>query len=218
VFSFRRPYACSLLVPDLLLAQEVPDINVILGGHDHHVCQSLEGNTLVLKCGQNAYWLGVVDIILEVSPVSPFVSPSRLAHQATLPELTISVPSSPSTSSVVKRLTLEWQVLPVENIKPDPNISSIISHYLELYKEQDKKRAEFQNVNMEELLVTLEPFGPPLDTRSSSLRFKEGSGGNLVADSMRFRFFHYTCTGVPLLAVINGGHVRWVHDDFFLCM
>jgi 5'-nucleotidase/UDP-sugar diphosphatase len=50
------------LQQDRRLASEVPGIDFILGGHDHSPVQLFEGHTFIMKCGQNAEWLGVLDI------------------------------------------------------------------------------------------------------------------------------------------------------------
>ena len=53
------------LAEDRQLAKEVPDIDVILGGHDHDPVVWYEHDTLIMKTGQNAYFLGRVDLQLE---------------------------------------------------------------------------------------------------------------------------------------------------------
>lgn len=50
---------------DRQLAHEVPEIDVILGGHDHDPIIWYEKNTLIMKTGQNAYFLGRVDLLIE---------------------------------------------------------------------------------------------------------------------------------------------------------
>jgi 2',3'-cyclic-nucleotide 2'-phosphodiesterase (5'-nucleotidase family) len=50
------------LAQDIALAQEVPGISVIVGGHDHEPYAQFSNGALVMKCGQNAQWLGVIDL------------------------------------------------------------------------------------------------------------------------------------------------------------
>lgn len=50
---------------DRQLAKEVPEIDVILGGHDHDPVVWYEHETLIMKTGQNAYFLGRIDLLLE---------------------------------------------------------------------------------------------------------------------------------------------------------
>ena len=52
---------------DLELARECPELTLILGGHDHHPVTCMEGSVLIVKTGQNAQFLGVIDIIFKGS-------------------------------------------------------------------------------------------------------------------------------------------------------
>lgn len=54
---------------DLHLAEEVPEIDIILGGHDHDPIVWYQKETLIMKTGQNAYFLGKIDLQIEVSEV-----------------------------------------------------------------------------------------------------------------------------------------------------
>ncbi|MCH9630903.1 MAG: Trifunctional nucleotide phosphoesterase protein YfkN [Chlamydiia bacterium] len=53
------------IAEDRQLAKEVPEIDVILGGHDHNPVVWYEHDTLIMKTGQNAYFLGRIDLHLE---------------------------------------------------------------------------------------------------------------------------------------------------------
>eukprot|EP00007_Cunea_sp_BSH-02190019_P007680 CAMPEP_0174239250 /NCGR_PEP_ID=MMETSP0417-20130205/13992_1 /TAXON_ID=242541 /ORGANISM="Mayorella sp, Strain BSH-02190019" /LENGTH=509 /DNA_ID=CAMNT_0015318173 /DNA_START=86 /DNA_END=1611 /DNA_ORIENTATION=- len=55
------------LKEDTLLATRVPQLDLILGGHDHLPYTTMKGKTLIHKCGQNAYWLGRVDMRITVT-------------------------------------------------------------------------------------------------------------------------------------------------------
>ncbi|MBX9923112.1 MAG: 5'-nucleotidase C-terminal domain-containing protein [Rhabdochlamydiaceae bacterium] len=54
-----------LMAEDRQLAAEVPDIHVILGGHDHDPITWYDDHTFIHKSGQNAYYLVRLDLILE---------------------------------------------------------------------------------------------------------------------------------------------------------
>jgi 5'-nucleotidase / UDP-sugar diphosphatase len=54
-----------LIAEDRQLAAEVPDIHVILGGHDHDPITWYDDHTFIHKSGQNAYYLVRLDLILE---------------------------------------------------------------------------------------------------------------------------------------------------------
>ncbi|MES2200549.1 MAG: 5'-nucleotidase C-terminal domain-containing protein [Chlamydiota bacterium] len=50
---------------DRWLAEELPEISVILGGHDHDPETYYNDKTFIHKSGQNAYYLARIDLILE---------------------------------------------------------------------------------------------------------------------------------------------------------
>ncbi len=50
---------------DLELAQACPEIDVILGGHDHHPFTFHNGRTLIHKSGMDAQFLGRIDLSVE---------------------------------------------------------------------------------------------------------------------------------------------------------
>ncbi len=50
---------------DRWLAEEVPEISVILGGHDHDPETYYNDKTFIHKSGQNAYYLARIDLIME---------------------------------------------------------------------------------------------------------------------------------------------------------
>jgi 2',3'-cyclic-nucleotide 2'-phosphodiesterase (5'-nucleotidase family) len=53
------------LADDRKLANTVPGIDVVLGGHDHDPYSLYEGKALVLKAGHDGEWLGVAQIGVE---------------------------------------------------------------------------------------------------------------------------------------------------------
>ncbi|HEY4252445.1 MAG TPA: 5'-nucleotidase C-terminal domain-containing protein, partial [Roseomonas sp.] len=56
------------IADDRRIAHEVPGIDLILGGHDHDAMSVLEHGPLVFKAGQDALWLGVVEMQLVRTP------------------------------------------------------------------------------------------------------------------------------------------------------
>ncbi|MBR0663522.1 bifunctional metallophosphatase/5'-nucleotidase [Roseomonas hellenica] len=56
------------IADDRRIAREVPGIDLILGGHDHDPMSLLDEGPLVLKAGQDALWLGVVEMELARRP------------------------------------------------------------------------------------------------------------------------------------------------------
>ena len=61
---------------DRILASEVPEIRLILGGHDHHIVTSFDDKTLIFKAGYDAHHIGVVKLGLERSANGVTVSTS----------------------------------------------------------------------------------------------------------------------------------------------
>ena len=53
------------IAEDRALAQQVPGISVILGGHEHDPITWYEGQTLIHKSGSDAYYLGRIDLVIE---------------------------------------------------------------------------------------------------------------------------------------------------------
>lgn len=47
------------------LARQVPGIGLVLAGHDHIAASMFVGDTLLVQAGEEAYWLAVVDVVLE---------------------------------------------------------------------------------------------------------------------------------------------------------
>ncbi len=54
---------------DLVLAAQLPEINVILGGHDHEVMTWYNGKTFVHKSGHDAHFLARIDLKIEKQEV-----------------------------------------------------------------------------------------------------------------------------------------------------
>jgi 5'-nucleotidase/UDP-sugar diphosphatase len=80
---------------DRQLAQEVPQIDVILGGHDHDPIVWYEKQTLIMKTGQNAYFLGKVvlnidaDEIHEEKRIKVYPSFEMLVNKNQVPDASI---------------------------------------------------------------------------------------------------------------------------------
>lgn len=90
------------LAEDRALAQQVPGISVILGGHDHDPITWYEGSTLIHKSGSNAHYLGRIDLMLE--------------KQGTGPETRLSV-------------TPAWRMIANRGVQPDSVVLAEVSRY-----------------------------------------------------------------------------------------
>lgn len=93
------------LEEDMALVVHVPGIHVVLGGHDHDVMSVFSGDTLIHKSGQDAHWLGVIDIRVEKTSVSY------------------------DTSSTSVAVDLQWQMLCNRGYAPEPKIHALLRAY-----------------------------------------------------------------------------------------
>ena len=84
---------------DVELARKVPEIHLILGGHNHHPINTVVGRTLIVKAGSDAAWLAVVDLDVTLRKGKrPVVAPS-------------------------------WRMTAVYKVKPDPEILNLSQSY-----------------------------------------------------------------------------------------
>lgn len=56
---------------DQQLARHVPEIDLILGGHDHEPMTNFVGTTMIHKSGQDALWLGQVEMEIVKEGIKP---------------------------------------------------------------------------------------------------------------------------------------------------
>jgi 5'-nucleotidase/UDP-sugar diphosphatase len=87
---------------DLDLARQVPEIHVILGGHDHHPITWYEGNTLIHKSGTEARYLGRIDLRIE-------------KH------------STPRGQRI--RVQPAWRMIPNRDVPPYPAVATTVKRY-----------------------------------------------------------------------------------------
>lgn len=86
---------------DRALARTVPEIDLILGGHDHDPMAIQEGGALVLKAGSDAQWLGEVEMVVDR-------------------------PESGSTAKT-KIYPAGWRFIAVRGLSPDPALAAPIA-------------------------------------------------------------------------------------------
>jgi 5'-nucleotidase/UDP-sugar diphosphatase len=87
---------------DLDLARQVPEIQVILGGHDHHPITWYEGDTLLHKSGTEARYLGRIDL--------------RIEQHSTLQGRRVSVRPA-------------WRMIPNHDVPPHPAVAAKVKRY-----------------------------------------------------------------------------------------
>jgi len=91
------------IAEDRELARDVKGISLILGGHDHDPITFYEGDTLILKAGFDAHFLGVADLAVR----------TRTTDKG---PLTTVVPS-------------EWRMVTTSGVAPDPEVGARVKSY-----------------------------------------------------------------------------------------
>lgn len=183
---------------DRQLSESVQGIDLILGGHDHEPLALEHHHTLVFKCGQNGYWVGVVDLDVEFDVVH-----NDGGDEGGLPV---------HVDSDSVRIFPSWHMHSTNRVEADAGITAIVNRHQTRVDEEVLRSHgdELQGMHLEEVVATV--VGETLDTRTAQVRRKETTSGNLIADAM---LEYYTkgnedCStdGVETLAMINGGFIR----------
>lgn len=86
------------MADDKQLAAAVPEIDLILGGHEHTPLDARVGRTLILKTGSDAVALGRIDIL-----VSTGKGGRRVESKWELIPVTDEIPDKPEVAAIVKR-------------------------------------------------------------------------------------------------------------------
>jgi 5'-nucleotidase / UDP-sugar diphosphatase len=91
------------IAEDRALAQQVPGISVILGGHEHDPITWYEGGTLIHKSGYDAHYLGRIDLTIEKKV-------TEKGAQVTV------IPS--------------WRMIANRGVTPDPDVATDVARYM----------------------------------------------------------------------------------------
>eukprot|EP00984_Skeletonema_dohrnii_P037065 scaffold38710_cov200-Skeletonema_dohrnii-CCMP3373.AAC.3 len=191
----------------LLAADKLAGVNLILGGHEHENLALMvhrnegqddvrnelnDGGVLVFKCGMNAYWVGCVDLEIEMK-------------------------TGFSNGEVdVKSMSTSWSMNSVtKTIKEDEAVSEIVKRHRKK-TDEDSMVSSFGReaaaaMSLDDVITKISTDSFSLDTRMSSVRRREATGGNLMADAMHWLIQTYIdkdCNNAPTLAMINGGFIR----------
>ncbi|MFY9554768.1 MAG: 5'-nucleotidase C-terminal domain-containing protein [Blastocatellia bacterium] len=139
---------------DKRLAAEA-DVDLIVGGHEHELLESLARGTLITKMGSDARNLGRID--LNLVPVTAVRNRRRRVG---------------STPARYKLQSADFQAIPVTDaIIDDPGVASIVGDY-------DKQL----NVSLGEVIGKT---SVALDARASVVRRGESNLGNFLADAYK---------------------------------
>jgi len=85
------------MAADKKLAAAVPEIDVILGGHEHDPLDAKVGKTLILKTGSEAVNLGRIDLLVSVGKDG-----RRVETKWELIAVTAEIPEKPEVAALVK--------------------------------------------------------------------------------------------------------------------
>jgi 2',3'-cyclic-nucleotide 2'-phosphodiesterase (5'-nucleotidase family) len=132
------------------------DVDLIVGGHEHELLESVAGRTLITKMGSDARNLGRIDLNLArvtSAPISrPGVSRRRLSHMARY-----------------KLQSVDLQAVPVtDSVTDDPEVAAVVGEY--------EKQL---NASLGEVIGKT---SIALDARASVIRRGESNLGNFLAD------------------------------------
>jgi 5'-nucleotidase len=85
---------------DRALAEAFPEIDVIVGGHEHHVITAFENRTLITKSGSDARFVGRIDVNKRSTSTRETGGIIERFHE--LIPVTAAIPDEPTTAAVVE--------------------------------------------------------------------------------------------------------------------
>jgi 5'-nucleotidase/UDP-sugar diphosphatase len=88
------------LAEDIQLIRSVPEIDLILGGHDHEPIAYYEGNSLIYKSGADGKFLGRIDLAVEKQHSEAFSKTTIYATHKLLPNHGYTI--EPATHALLK--------------------------------------------------------------------------------------------------------------------
>jgi len=128
------------------------DIDLIVGGHEHELLESISGRTLITKMGSDARNLGRIDLNMVASDGRPGIARGRRVQR-----------------SRFKLESIDFQAIPVtDTIKDDSQVAAIVNDY--------EKQL---NVSLGEVIGKT---SVALDARASVIRHGESNLGDFLAD------------------------------------
>ena len=156
---------------DVELIRQVPELDLILGGHDHVMVNHQLNNTLVRKSGTDFWEFTLINMSLYDRPSSEFTSLDNIIADGDGNEHEYGVVIKDISSLNKKHSTMITEFLAVK-------VTSEFERDLELHQEEQKF--------LKELDSKLEiPWGytfTSLDAKFSKIRFEETNISNMVAD------------------------------------
>ncbi len=134
-FSYLYNFLLGATLVDFLLspaASQVPGLNLLLGGHDHTPFVQTVGDCLILKCGENADRLGVIDVkfsqATNPTPSSSVSTPNSVARPLSPTSPFSPLPSQPSAPPLPP-YSMSFAMIANEN-DPDPSLIRLLDKYV----------------------------------------------------------------------------------------
>ena len=148
------------LAEDQALIRALPEIDLVLGGHEHIPITFEEGGALLLKAGTDAEYLVAADLVIDITGEG---DERKVAWRA------------------------EWRYLATAGIAGDPEIAALVA----------KEEAALSGELDQRLAITT----TELDSRRATVRGRESTMGDVIADAMR-------AAVTADVAITNGGGIR----------
>jgi 2',3'-cyclic-nucleotide 2'-phosphodiesterase (5'-nucleotidase family) len=161
-----------------LLAQEVPEIDLILGGHDHVHINELEKNNVIIKSGTDFRELTLNRIKISKS-VESSVNRSEKVSDTLIRHMFVKGDTVIELESEIHYVT--------KDLPEDENIAKVVKEY------EMKTEETFKQV--------IGYFHNPIDAKFATVRAESTSISNFIADLMRIFMNTDIC-------VINSGSLR----------
>jgi 2',3'-cyclic-nucleotide 2'-phosphodiesterase (5'-nucleotidase family) len=225
---------------DLTLAKDVEaGVDLIVGGHEHEPFSTMihreqendgddnnnhqngnqkhhnQGGVLVFKCGMNAYWVGSVHLDIEYDTCSQDHDSNDENSQ------------QQQSHTRVNSIATSYSMHAVSSQTPE---DTAVNQIVQTYRQKTEKAMLVSSfgdelasrLHLDDVVATIasQPDSnnnsnsttiPPLDTRMSSVRRRESTGSNLIADAMHWFLktnIQSEYASHPMLAMINGGFIR----------
>ena len=183
----REEMGCNIVIAlthmrvnnDQQLATECPDIDLILGGHDHCYHAEVLNKIFILKSGSDYKSYSEIDIIQGVDNSSKTFDNLKIVDNAEVGKTYSYLTNNYSLTLAKHEIT--------KDIEPLPDLVLHVQHYNQLMNEAMKK-------TVCKILV-------PCDTTFTHVRSQECLIGNFVVDLMR-KHFSADC------ALLNSGTFR----------
>jgi len=86
---------------DRRLTQRFPEIDLIIGGHEHYPITASEGRALVSKAGSDARWVARIDVVKRTTTTAGTAGSGPVERFFELIPITSAIPDEPDTAKIV---------------------------------------------------------------------------------------------------------------------